>query len=254
VKPLRLIAAIAAALALCLPALAAAQEGPPPEDIPAPPPTTTTTPTEPVEPTEPTGPTTMTITVPPLPAQKTAPKKAAPQKAKAAPKATSAPVQQPAPRRSDPVESYSQPEASEEPAAEPEPAKPVAKKAKAAKRKAHRTTSGPNPRVVATAVALPASRPIRDPQPVGAVLGARFTLAGEDGGTSTGVIVLALVLIGLVGSVAAVVGAAPILADRWPKLFVPVIESTDRIVLAGLCVGGAMVALVITWALTGPSG
>jgi hypothetical protein len=247
--PLRLIAALAAALALCLPALAAAQEGPPPEDVPAPPPTTTA-PTEPVEPAEPTGPTSMTIIVPPLPAQKAAPKKAAPKKA----------APQKAPERSEPVhrsapaESYSEPETYEEPAtAEPAPRKPVAKKAKAAKRKAHRTKAKPKPRVVATAVALPASRPIRDPQPVGAVLGAQFTL-GEDGGTNTGVIVLALVLTGLVGAVAAVVGAAPILADRWPKLFVPVIESTDRIVLAGVCVGGAMLALVITWALTGPSG
>jgi hypothetical protein len=35
---------------------------------------------------------------------------------------------------------------------------------------------------------------------------------------------------------------------------VPVLESTDRIVLGGVCVGGAVLALAITWALTGPGG
>jgi hypothetical protein len=251
--PDRLIAALAAAFALWLPALAGAQEGPPPDDIPPP---ATTTPTEPVEPAEPTGPTSITITVPPLPAQKAAPKKAAPQQAKPAPKRAAPvrrePVRRASPRRSEPVESYSEPAVSEEPAAEPVPQKPkpAAKKAKAAKKKVHRA----KPRVVAKAAAPVARGPIRDPQPVSAVLGAQFTLGQDDGGMNTSVIVLALMLAGLVGAVAAVVGAAPILADRWPRLFVPVIESTDRIVLAGLCVGGAMVALAITWALTGPSG
>jgi hypothetical protein len=108
--------------------------------------------------------------------------------------------------------------------------------------------------VVAKATAPPAPRPIRDPERAGAVLAAHFTLAEDDGGTNTAVVVLAALLIGLIAGVVAVVGAAPVLADRWPRLFVPVLESTDRIVLGGVCVGGAVLALAITWALTGPGG
>jgi hypothetical protein len=108
--------------------------------------------------------------------------------------------------------------------------------------------------VVAKAPAPLAPHPIRDPERAGAVLAAHFTLAEDDGRANTLVVVLAALLVGLIGGVAAVVGAAPVLADRWPKVFVPVLESTDRIVLAGVCVGGAVLALAITWALTGPGG
>jgi hypothetical protein len=254
--PLRLIVAVAAVLALTLPPLAAGQEGPPPDDLPAPPPATTA-PVDPVEPAEPAGPTTLTITVPPLPAQKPAPKKATPAQAKPAPKRAAPtrrePVRRETPRSSQPVERFSEPETSAEPAAEPARRKPAAKKAKPKPRKQLQRVT---PRVVAKATPpiVPVRRPIRDQERVGAVLAVQFTLGQDDSGRNTASVVLALVLAGIVGAVAAVAGLAPVLAERWPALFVPVMESTGRIVVTGVCLGGALLVLAMTWALTGPGG
>jgi hypothetical protein len=243
---LRFLAAIVAS-ALVAAAAAAAQEPPPDEIAPPPPPTT---PADPVEPAEPDGPTSITITVPPLPATKSAPKKAAPKAKRVEP--APEPARRWTPRRSAPVDvepSVSETQGEiEAPAAETPPAKKAAPKSKAKPaRKVHR----PRPHAVAAAPARP--RAIPDREAAASVLAAQFTLERADGGrANTGMIVLALVLAAALGLVVGVVGAAPVLADRWPKVFVPVIDATDRVVLAGLCVAGAAVTLVITWALTGP--
>jgi len=238
-------------IALLLPAVVAAQEPPPDEIAPPPAPTTTTISAEPVAPP---GPTSTTIILPPLPAVKLAPKKATSQPAKPA-EPEPAPVRRTTPRRSAPVASddFEAPAAETSPAAETPPAKKATPKAKP-KRKpaAKQKVQPPRPRPVAKA-ATP--RTIPDREAAGAVLAAQFTLGREDaggGGMSSGLVVLALVFAGLIVAVVGVLGAAPILADHWPKVFVPVIEATDRVLLAGLCLAGAAAALVITWALTGP--
>ena len=245
---LRSILAISVGLALLVPATGGAQE-PPPDDLAPPPPPST--PADPEVPPEVEGPTTVTIKVPPLREAKPAPKKAAPQQAapqQAAPAPD--PVRRTSPRRSvrvyEPVTpSYE----SEAPVVEQTPAKAPRPKAKRVKKNVQR----PRPRAVAKPTA-PVLRTIRDPDRAGAVLAAQFTLGGNsDGaGVNTTVLVLAIMIAALLGCVVGVVGAAPLLADRWPKVFVPVIDATDRIVLAGVCLAGAAATLAITWALTGP--
>jgi hypothetical protein len=85
------------------------------------------------------------------------------------------------------------------------------------------------------------------------VLAAHFTFhESGDGGSNPWLLVLASLVAAVVAAGIAVVGAAPVLADRWPNVFLPVIEAIDRNMLAGLCLAGAALTLVITWALTGP--
>jgi hypothetical protein len=242
--PLRTTLVALVGIALLVPAAGAGQE-PPPDEL-APPPPPPTAPVDPVEPVEPAGPTSITITVPPLPAKKAAPQ-AKPQPAKPARRE---PVRRSAPRRSAPVvETRSEAREPEVPvpAATPEPKaapKPSAKK----------KVLRPKPRVVAKAVAPAPARPIRDREAAGAVLGAQFALGAgsEDEGVNKTILVLALALAAVLGAVVGVVAAAPVLAGRWPSVFVPVIDATEQIVLAGICLAGAALALVITWALTGP--
>ena len=62
---------------------------------------------------------------------------------------------------------------------------------------------------------------------------------------------LALVLAMFLGFLLSLVGTAPVLAQRWPQVFVPVMVATERIVVAGVCLAGAALTLAITWALTG---
>ena len=56
----------------------------------------------------------------------------------------------------------------------------------------------------------------------------------------------------LLGILLGLVGAAPALAVRWPQVFGPVIDASERIVLAGVCLTGVVLTMAITWALTGP--
>lgn len=238
---LRSVLAISVGLALLVPATGGAQE-PPPDELAPPPPST---PAEPEAPPKVEGPTTVTIKVPPLHEAKPAPKKVQTQQAP-----DSEPVRRTSPSRSVRVSEPVTPSyESDAPVVEQKPAKTPRAKSKRARKNVHR----PRPRAVAKATA-PVIRTIRDPDPAGAVLAARFTLddASESGGVNTTVLVLAIMIAALLGGVVGVVAAAPLLADRWPKVFVPVIDATDRVVLAGVCLAGAALTLVITWALTGP--
>jgi hypothetical protein len=64
---------------------------------------------------------------------------------------------------------------------------------------------------------------------------------------------LALAFATVLGMLLVLAAAAPLLADRWPRVFVPVIDATERIVLAAVltyvCLAGAALTLAITWAL-----
>lgn len=239
-RQLRILLVALVAVALLVPATGAAQEPPPEESPPPPPPPTTTQPQEPVVEIE--EPVVVTITVPPLPEPKPAARKAKPQQAASTPRE---PVRRSTPRRSEPSSSET-PSEFEAPTEAAAPAKAKPAKPKPVRRKARRA----RPRVVAKAAPAPVQT-IRDPDRAGAVLAAQFTLT-EAAGEDYTPLVLALLFAFLLAAGAGVVYASPVLADRWPKVFVPVLESTDRIVVPGLCVAGAALTLVITWALTGP--
>lgn len=255
---LRITFAVSLGLALLVPATGGAQEPPPAET--APPPPTTTTPQDPIVQIEP--PPVVTIKVPPLPKPKPAAKKAKVQRAKPAPRE---PVRRSSPRRSvrvwepEPVAVAPRAEV-EAPVAETKPAKPAAVKPKPKpKPKPHRKkVVRANPRVVAKAAAPPA-RTIRDPDRAGAVLAAQFSMGDDPAqaagtGVGTGMVVAAVLFAVFLGTAVGIVGTAPLLADRWPKVFEPVIDATDQIVLVGVWIAGLALTLAVTWALTSPGG
>jgi hypothetical protein len=241
----------AAGVVLLVPATGAAagwQEGPvPPSDDLTPPPSTA--PAEP-DPVEPGGPSSLTITVPPVSLAKPAPKaKPTPAKAEAA---QAAPTRRTTPRRVRSAEPSVEHHVLVAPAVEQAPERQAAPKARRARARAK--PARPQPRVVAKVVTP--VRTIRDPEPAGAVLAAQFSLdqGSGSGAMKTVVLLLAVALAAVLGALVAAVGAAPLLADRWPSVFVPVIDATERIVLTGVCLAGAALTLMITWALTGPGG
>jgi hypothetical protein len=110
----------------------------------------------------------------------------------------------------------------------------------------------PQRKLVVT-VAVPQS-PIRDGRPAHGVLAAQFSAPGpafSDSSQRT-VLYLALVLAAILGALLSLVATAPVLARHWPEVFIPVIQSSERIVLAGVCLATGALTLAITWALTGP--
>lgn len=128
---------------------------------------------------------------------------------------------------------------------------PVVKK-KATPRKPLKELRQPQRKIV-PAVSAP-RRPIRDRMPTHGLLAAQYStpaVAAPPVARST-VLYLALALATVLGMLLALVAAAPVLAGRWPQVFVPVINATERIVLTGVCLAGAALTLAITWALTGP--
>jgi hypothetical protein len=98
-------------------------------------------------------------------------------------------------------------------------------------------------------------RPVRDRMPVNGVLAAQFSTPQSSASATAprAILYLALALAAVLGMVLGLAAAAPLLAGRWPQVFVPVIDATERIVLAGVCLAGAALTLAITWALTGPA-
>jgi hypothetical protein len=112
----------------------------------------------------------------------------------------------------------------------------------------------PTREAVAPASAAP-REPIRDRRAAQGVLAARFAtpVASSTAGANHSVLYLALALATVLGMLLGLAAAAPLLAGRWPQVFVPVIDATERIVLAGVCLAGAALTLAITWALTGPA-
>lgn len=126
-------------------------------------------------------------------------------------------------------------------------AKPKAKPRRKAKVKKLR-------RHVAVAPVVAPQLRVPDPEPAHGVLAARFSepAAIDPDATDPAVLYLAVALATVLGLLLGVVVTAPVLADRWPEVFMPVIDATERIVLAGVCVAGAALTLAITWVLTGP--
>jgi hypothetical protein len=236
------LAALGACMVLAGTAAGAGQGEPtlPPEET-APPPAQTQPPPPPVtipeDPPEPRS-TTITLIVPAPPAAK--PKRVA---AKQAPSSAPAPAKRYRPRR---TRSYAEPYT--EPAAEPAAPKPTVKRKRKPARPAKRVPAASPLRVAPVHQAV-----VRDNTRVSAVLGARFspqTVASSPPDRRAEYLLIVLAVGGslLLG----IAGAAPRLAWYWPEIFVPVIDATERIVLAGVCLAGAALTLAITWALTGP--
>jgi hypothetical protein len=214
-----------------------------PEETTPPPPTTT----DPgVTEEEPPGPDTITLIVPPLPAPRAAAAKQQQKVVRPRPKVVRK-AARPAAHRA--VERET-PSADEFAPVEVEvKAKPKAK-AKAKAKQPRR----PEPRL--TAPAALQRRPLREPEPAHGVLAVQHTTrhVGSTPTTNTAVLYFSITLATVLGMLLCAVGAAPRLAGRWPHVFVPVIDATERIVLAGVCLAGAALTLAITWALTGPGG
>lgn len=241
--PLRTILAALVGVALLAPAIAAAavQEDPPVttpvETTPLPPDPAPPAEPPPVTVEAPPEPQTITIQVPPLPEPA-----AAPAKPKRVQPRTHAPrVVHTRVERAPEPESHSRVDAV--PAAKPKPNSKV----KTRKKVKHSTRHA----VAPLAAAQP---PVIDPRPAHGVLSAQFSapVAFEPAATHRAVLYLALALATVLGLLLGVVATAPVLASRWPHVFMPVIDATERIVLAGVCVAGAALTLAITWALTGP--
>lgn len=249
--PVRTLLAGLVGVALLVPAIgvaAARQEPPVTTPVETTPVETTPlpeNPAPPVEPDEPPGQQTITLQVPPLPA----PAAVAP-KAKPKPKLVRerAPVRRVTPRRV--VERVAEPETQarvdvapivkEKPRLKAKPTKP----------------SRPQQKVIAPASAP--QRLLRDGPPTHGVLAAQFPPQAALSPSSTpdsgqrAVLYLALVLGAVLVVLLGLVGTAPVLALRWPQVFVPVIHSSERIVLAGVCLATGALTLAITWVLTGP--
>lgn len=122
-------------------------------------------------------------------------------------------------------------------------------------------TPKPKPKVKRSArkvVVLPQAsapqRPDRELLPAHGVLAAQYSgpTLGSTATSSSPVLYLAVSFAVVLGMLFGLVGAAPRLAGRWPEVFVPVIDATERIVLVGVCLAGAALTLAVTWALTGP--
>lgn len=124
---------------------------------------------------------------------------------------------------------------------------PKAKPKKTKKKKLRK----PQHRVIAP-VSAPQD-PIRDRMPEQGVLAAQFSAPDVVSPATTHwvVLYLGLAVAAVLGMLFGLVGAAPVLAGRWPQVFVPVMHATERIVLAGVCLAGAAATLAIMWALTG---
>ena len=97
---------------------------------------------------------------------------------------------------------------------------------------------------------------IQDALPAHGVLAARYSQqqVASAATTRTAVLYLGIVLVGGLSLVVGLLGAAPRLVGRWPQVFMPVIDSRERIGLTGVCLAGAALTLAITWMLTGPGG
>ena len=236
-----------AGVALLVPAIgvAAPSEDPPVttpvESTPLPP-----APAPPVEPS-------VTLEVPPEPQEITIQVPVLPDPVVAAPKRT--PVRPRAPARRAPTrvervsESQTQSRADDASVAKEKPKQKAKPKKKLRQPKKPRQTQ----RTVVAPVTAP-QRPVRDRMPVHAVLAARFSTpeAASPANTYGPVLYLGLALAAVLGSLFGLVGAAPVLAGRWPHVFVPVIVARERIVVAGVCLASAALTLAITWVITGP--
>ncbi|MGZ8688492.1 MAG: hypothetical protein ACXWZP_08700 [Gaiellaceae bacterium] len=199
-------------------------------------------PAPPVEPEAPPEPPAITITieVPPLPE----PVVAAPRRTLARPALPRAQARRVAPARVERVakaESRSRADVA-----------PVVTKKPTPKAKPKQKLRKPRRRVIAP-VSAP-QRPIREHVSVHGVLAAQFSApdAASPATTHREVLYLALALAAVLGTLLGLVVAAPALAGRWPQVFVPVIDASEQIVLAGVCLACAALTLAITWALTGP--
>ena len=232
------------AVALLVPAIGAAavREDPPPPAETTPPPTEPAPPEDPPVTITPEPPVTIEIKVPPLPDPVAASPK--PKLEKPEPVRQRAHSRRVTPRR---VEYRAEPETPSR-----ADAAPVAKKKPAAKVKPKRKKPRQIQHVV---VAAPVSAPlvaIRDRGPAHGVLAALLVApeTSSPPGASSAVLYLALALAAMLGTLFGLVGAAPVLAGPWPRVFAPVIVATERIVLAGVCLAGAALTLAITWVLT----
>lgn len=133
---------------------------------------------------------------------------------------------------------------------------PVATKKPTPKAKPQKKLKQPKRKVMA-----PVSAPqglIRNHMPAHGVLAAQFS--SQDAALPAtlpatmhrAVLYVPLAAAVLLGILLGLVGAAPALAVRWPQVFGPVIDASERIVLAGVCLTGVVLTMAITWALTGP--
>ena len=245
-RPLVLLGAVLLAL-LALPATGLAQssgeEPPPPADpLPEPQPPV-------VEIPELQGPTTITLKVPPPPAQRAAPKViVVPVPERARPPA-------PAPRSytPEPEPAYvPEPEPAYSPAAEPEPAAAApARKAKPQPkpkpkvRKPKKRPAAPPAPAEAIKPALPVVTLVEERRPFVAALPPPPYVSGDQ---STAPLYL-LFLLALSGTLLlGVAGAAPRLAFYWPEVFVPVTRERDAVSFFGLCL---LASGVLAWAIVG---
>ena len=109
-------------------------------------------------------------------------------------------------------------------------------------------------KVVVLPRASASQRPNRELLPTHGVLAAQYSgpTVASTATSSSPVLYLGVSFAVVLGMLFGLVGAAPRLAGRWPEVFVPVIDATERIVLVGVCLAGAALTLAVTWALTGP--
>lgn len=237
---------VASVLLLPGPGAAAAQEDPPgttPTET-SPPPADPTPPVETVATLDvPAEPYTITIVVPVLPER--APKRAAVRKHAAPPVRRSH-------SRAAPTVSHEVAERSQSSPRIVAPAKPdkAAKAAKTRKQaKPPRLKRAAPPRV-----SRPAVIRVPDHVPAAGVLAAQFSSASVDPSApaSNTILYLALTFAALLAMLVALAAAAPSLALLWPRVFAPVIQAQEQLLLAAACIVCAAITLAITWALTGP--
>ncbi len=258
VPPVRTILVVLAGAALLVPAIgvAAAREDPPVttpvEAIPLPP--EPVLPVDPVVVLDPPQPVTIEIEVPTLPDPVLAEPTHKPPKLAQPP----APAPRIAPTAARHVtERETQHRADAAPVATKKPT-PIAKPQQRLKQKRLKQERLKQAqRKVLASVSAP-QRLIRKHTPAHGVLAAQHS--GQDAAFPStlpatmhrAVLYLPLAAAAVLGILLGLVGAAPVLAGRWPQVFDPIIDASERIVLAGVCLMGVVLTMAITWALTGP--